>query len=267
MTSYDFNATYTPLAVYDQGQTGTCLNHAMALGVQAAGIMHNRPVVGWVNPSAPNFNFISGGLYRATFPDGSVHTSNDQPSIDTTDHAAVTAFLDGAGFACLAIAQPDSLNVWNSPSLPVILPTTTDKNTGGHDLLVVGYTPDGLLVNNSWGSSYGYQGRAVLSWAWLALFGRNFAQASYDDYPLLGATRPPQPLSSTVPPPVVVTPPPPVAPLQRLIVQFVGHPEVYEIVGSHLEHITKAAFIARSLTYAAVTVLPVTHSLNTLPKQ
>ena len=272
--SYDFNATYGALPVYDQGLTGTCFNHAMALGVQAAGMMHGKPVVGWSDPSAPDFVFISGGLYRATFPDGSVHTSNDLPSITTRDHVAVMAFLDGAGIACLAVAQPVSLNVWNRSSLPVILPTTTDINTGGHDLLVVGYTPDGLIVNNSWGMSYGFKGRSVLSWAWLALFGRNFSQANYDDYPLLGATRAPMPLPSVVPPvvvPPVVKPPVPVptptpSGQQLKVVQFQGFPEVYEIVGSHLEHITKVAFNARGLHPGDVTVFQVNHPLNSLLK-
>jgi hypothetical protein len=53
----------------------------------------------------------------------------------------------------------------------------------------------------------------------------------------------------------------------RMIVRFESKPDVYEVVGSHLEHITKDAFEARGLTAAAVKVLPDTHPLSKLERR
>jgi GH25 family lysozyme M1 (1,4-beta-N-acetylmuramidase) len=59
--------------------------------------------------------------------------------------------------------------------------------------------------------------------------------------------------------------PTPVKPTEaRMIVRFAGHPDVYEVVGSHLEHITAAAYAARG--NPAVHDLPANHPLNSLPK-
>lgn len=52
----------------------------------------------------------------------------------------------------------------------------------------------------------------------------------------------------------------------RMIVRFAGHPEVYEVVGSHLEHITADAYHARGLKDTDVNDLPATHPLAKLPK-
>lgn len=52
----------------------------------------------------------------------------------------------------------------------------------------------------------------------------------------------------------------------RMLVRFNGTNEVYEVVGSHLEHITGAAFFARSLSHSQVVLLEQNHPLNSLPK-
>jgi hypothetical protein len=53
----------------------------------------------------------------------------------------------------------------------------------------------------------------------------------------------------------------------RMIVRFAGHPEVYEVVGSHLEHITAEAYHARGIIDTQVKSLPADHPLSKLPKQ
>ena len=65
------------------------------------------------------------------------------------------------------------------------------------------------------------------------------------------------------------TPPaPPRPPMEvRMLVQFIGHPEVWEVVGSKLLHVTKASWLARGLKRTQVRMLPTTHPLFVLPKE
>ena len=52
-----------------------------------------------------------------------------------------------------------------------------------------------------------------------------------------------------------------------MIIRFKDSPAVYEVVGSHLEHITAEAFKARGLTQAQVEVKEKDHPLSKLPKR
>lgn len=70
------------------------------------------------------------------------------------------------------------------------------KNRGGHAFALVGYTPDGFLVQNSWGEDWGHHGFAVLSYAdwvengtdaWVAVRGapiRASSPRTYAHHPL-----------------------------------------------------------------------------------
>ncbi len=51
----------------------------------------------------------------------------------------------------------------------------------------------------------------------------------------------------------------------RMIIRFSNSQSVYEVVGSHLEHVNGTAFKARGLKPSDVTVLPPTHPLAKLP--
>ncbi|MBI5015712.1 MAG: C1 family peptidase [Deltaproteobacteria bacterium] len=66
----------------------------------------------------------------------------------------------------------------SAPTLPVIREASGE--TGGHAFALIGYTPQGFLVQNSWGPSWGYLGFAILSYedwiqrgtdAWVAVLG------------------------------------------------------------------------------------------------
>jgi hypothetical protein len=50
---------------------------------------------------------------------------------------------------------------------PIPAPRLNDPNGGGHALYIVGYRPDGYLVRNSWGTSWGAGGDCIVSPAWL----------------------------------------------------------------------------------------------------
>lgn len=65
-----------------------------------------------------------------------------------------------------------------SATLPVI--RTQPGETGGHAFALVGYTPEGFIVQNSWGDDWGYLGFAIMTYedwiqhgsdAWVAVLG------------------------------------------------------------------------------------------------
>jgi hypothetical protein len=66
--------------------------------------------------------------------------------------------------------------------IPTIQPTS--RQTGGHAFAIVGYTPDGFIVQNSWGPDWGFGGFAILTYqdwiehgsdAWVAVMGAPMA--------------------------------------------------------------------------------------------
>jgi len=113
-----------------------------------------------------------------------------------------------------------------------------------------------------------YRGRicsAIQDWAWRPYSG--FSQ--HYDHIHLSVSDDPAFYDSHAPWHVFGAPAPAPTPAPketRMIVRFDGAPEVYEVVGSHLEHISLQAYQARGLTAADVKQLPKTHPLNSLPK-
>jgi hypothetical protein len=62
--------------------------------------------------------------------------------------------------------------------LPII--NADHPDSGGHAFVLIGYTPDGFIVQNSWGTDWGYRGFAILTYrdwvargmdAWVAVLG------------------------------------------------------------------------------------------------
>lgn len=78
--------------------------------------------------------------------------------------------------------DPNAKSVEHDPEidgLPIISMANL-KSTGGHAFAFVGYTPDGFIVQNSWGPDWGFNGFAVLRYrdwllhgsdAWVAVLG------------------------------------------------------------------------------------------------
>ena len=64
-----------------------------------------------------------------------------------------------------ALAHDGWDRVENCKSLDdAIIPLPKKKDRGGHAFALVGYTPDGFILQNSWGPGWGYHGFAVLTY-------------------------------------------------------------------------------------------------------
>lgn len=95
-----------------------------------------------------------GGLY---FPKA-------YANVDWTDTDAIKAAVSTPGQMCvLATHLPDG---WDHT--PKVYAPAMPPSGGLHAMLIVGYEPEGLLVQNSWGRYFGDGGFIRLSWAFAA---------------------------------------------------------------------------------------------------
>ena len=66
---------------------------------------------------------------------------------------------------CVCIAGFDITNEWNCVDGRGYIPKLNNSTFhGGHAVLCCGYGPEGVYIQNSWGSSWGLYGFAILSW-------------------------------------------------------------------------------------------------------
>ncbi|MDB5716266.1 MAG: hypothetical protein JWO15_3663 [Sphingomonadales bacterium] len=201
--SYDFNETYKPLVVYNQADEGSCFNHALGLCVAAHVLMHTDVQPWWINdgisyPQLEQVGYVNGVYvdYALHFKDNVRHQAIMEEANTNMSPSFLAALLDTAGVMILGININASFaNPPQTPGLPIIAPIAADKPVvRGHEVLAVGYNSKGIVIQNSYGLSWGYKGRAILSWAWLAANNCQSQRVQTDDYPLNGATKPPQPL-------------------------------------------------------------------------
>lgn len=193
--SYDYNATYGPLRVYDQGADGDCVPFSRALHIAAQVRMHTATEPTWTG--TPHYEWVGyrdgryvGDEFRLS--DGPHTIAADEDARAVVQERTVTD-LEADGTVLLGITPRASLYVWGASRLPIIRPVAGEDTYRGHALLAVGHTPDGLIVQNSWGYGWGYKGRAVLTWEWLIAAGASYSREQVDNYGYNSAPRPPQP--------------------------------------------------------------------------
>lgn len=49
-------------------------------------------------------------------------------------------------------------------------PSESENKRGGHAICAIGYTKDGIIIQNSWGSPWGYKGLAILPWGYTPIY-------------------------------------------------------------------------------------------------
>jgi hypothetical protein len=89
-------------------------------------------------------------------------------SISPWDQTTMESEIAAGRPIAVAIPVTDSFyNLFGSYLTPPLIAAQAGAFHFFHSITGVGYTPAGLIVQNSWGPSWGHHGRAVLSWSFL----------------------------------------------------------------------------------------------------
>lgn len=168
----------TRIAVYDQGREGTCWYWATAEATALRLVNLGQAEPRWTDGVTPKIDW-NGHSFDVLTVQGAKHTLAFGGSLPM-DPTSIRTALQESGSLLIASSLPNSLAVFHSRALPVIHPRADDADTGGHSLLAVGYRPDGLIVQNSWGDAYGFHGRAVLGWDWVRAFVKDVEKYDVD---------------------------------------------------------------------------------------
>lgn len=130
-----------------------------------AGDLFGRPAEGWERDAA---EVPLGAYYRIN-----KDSINDmQSAIREVGAIYVAANVHEGWFLGEALYTPSSIG-----ALPMIMP---GAEAGGHAFAIIGYTREGFVVQNSWGTTWGYSGFAILPYtdwvqhgvdAWVAVLG------------------------------------------------------------------------------------------------
>lgn len=82
-----------------------------------------------------------------------------------TDEICAAIYQNGAAILCVQVKSSFSsfyLRDENNFTLPV--PKDEEKSFGYHCICAIGYTENGIIIQNSWGEVWGHNGLAVLPW-------------------------------------------------------------------------------------------------------
>jgi hypothetical protein len=93
-------------------------------------------------------------------------------SIAPTDRPTIEAEIAEGRPVAIAIPVYSSFNtLFGHYRSPPIVDAQSGAFLFWHSLTGVGYTPAGLIVQNSWGPAFGHHGRAILAWSFIAAAG------------------------------------------------------------------------------------------------
>lgn len=248
--TYDFNEHYQPLKVLNQGAAPTCWPHRAASHCSALRRMYDGQIIDY-DPELPNGKtFLLGGF------------TNDEDGLGVTFHPAegdmdLRNYSGGENpkyFADIQHPTPEEMRRaiylngvcqftiasrgawfgsvgWQRTSMPVVdvgadmYPADLD-----HDVLAVGFTLDGVIMLNSWSDPWGFHGRAVLSWAWIAYYGCFLEVDRYAPHDIDSVVMAPPHNNPPVPPPTTKD-------YTMLLIHKPGDRVVWAVTGGHLDRV------------------------------
>jgi len=270
--SYDFNEHYAPLDVLNQRQTPDCVLETRATLLSAYrrvwdGVIqtYQGTDVTWDTTSSAFYmdGIVAGSRYRFEFAPSDYWSKHGATSTDQSPEALKEALIENAviEFTVPAYSKAFLGVEYMQSSLPVVYPIDGDQPLESHDITGVGYTPLGLIVQNSWGLLWGCQGRAILSWEWIAAFKLTGSVYSYNGHGFDTVVLPakPTPIPNPTPHPI---------PLEdkMVLIQKPGEKAIYAWTGGHLDHIPSMSVLtSMGYTLADVKHPPANDPVWTLP--
>lgn len=266
--SYDFNDHYTPLYVKNQGNAPTCWWHSWSSRLEAFRRMYDGKVITY-DPYAIHWTSVpvedgAQGM-QWTVPDGTMLMVQHDRVWSDLDIIKEAVLTNGLIEVAVSSHSPAFHDCWYALDLPVINDVPTDVAEMDHSIFAVGYTPAGLLIQNSWSLSWGYRGRAVLGWDYvldpkhcmLLLWG-------YPPHPVDGLVLPP--VRQPTPAPAPLPTPAPTGKKKFMLIKKANTPSIYMVLGGHLDHIPNMAVLtAQGYTLKDVQTLPDSNPLWKLP--
>jgi hypothetical protein len=132
-----------------------------------------------------------GDFFLPVTPNGTVEPVGDSALTNAVRYK-ISSYIDftngGGQFFVeyikeqLAAQNPVAIGIYVSPQFenlsvdsPSDLVTDTSTKTGLHAVFAYGYDQNGLLIENQWGTDWGYNGYAELSWNYVEIFGAEVA--------------------------------------------------------------------------------------------
>ena len=166
---------------------GVCRDELWPYRDDSGDVAFVRPQSGWQNDAATR---RVGAYYRVATPAfDNPMTPPELSRLASVDDLQAAIFEVGAVYASASVHEGWMNVPEKADQLPVI--EFCEEAAGGHAFALIGYTPAGFIVQNSWGWKWGYHGFAILTYqdwathgydAWVAALGARVASASPANY-------------------------------------------------------------------------------------
>lgn len=191
----DINKDYSPLPVFNQGQRPDCVLEVRANFINAFMRIFFARATNWTVDQAGHWSQTDGCNYSVATPDKLVHTTTN----GTCGRGWTAPQTPAAFYALLKkhhvleIGVPSRVKSFSTAwgrrqNGKLLMPVIDYVGEMGnlvvdHDTLVVGYRKNGLIIQNSWGRSWGKHGRAIITWDFIFKYGCSVIPYTFDGKP------------------------------------------------------------------------------------
>jgi hypothetical protein len=172
---WDWNEEFGALPVYDQGQVPACVGFSLAALKTAQERFETQQVLPFDgNQIYKQVALPEGGAYIrdgleflrktgiAVEGQNEAFRIHSYAGIDPKDHYHVKHAIYKWGAVSVGFDVPASFTDGGGKEFSVH--GDGDEIVGGHAILAVGFSTTGVILHNSWGTSWGDYGRAVVTW-------------------------------------------------------------------------------------------------------
>lgn len=180
---------FAPMYLYSQTHLSNATDGGSSYSQDTYDILASQGIVTQANYPSGNYNYTvkpnstqlaQAAEYKTTAYHELFVTQNYPTGIGTAAEAAIKQALATGNPVGLAVPQTTGFENLNASDYTLNLDDAGAKTieSGAHYLVALGYDANGITVENSWGTSWGKNGFAKLSWDWINAYA---AEAEYID--------------------------------------------------------------------------------------